>query len=74
MSNVTLSIPDDLLNEARDYAKKNNTSLNALIRQFLEKRFKKHKKDSLDCFFAIADRGNASSKGKKWTREELYER
>ena len=74
MSNITLSIPDEVLKEVRNYAKKNNTSLNALIRQFLEKTFKKNKKSSLDEFFAIADRNNASSKGKKWDRQELYER
>ena len=74
MSNITLSIPDEVLKEVREYARKNNTSLNALIRQFLEKSFKKPKKSSLNEFFAIADRKHASSKGKKWKREELYER
>ncbi len=73
MSNITLSIPDNVLKEARNYAKKNNTSLNALIRQFLEKTFKKPKKNSWDEFFAIADRANASSKGKKWKREDAYD-
>ena len=74
MSNITLSIPEEVLKEVRNYAKKNNTSLNALIRQFLEKTFKKTKKNSLDEFFAIADRNKTSSKGKKWRREDLYER
>ena len=74
MSNITLSIPDDVLKEVRNYARKNNTSLNALIRRFLEKTFRKTKRSSLDEFFAIADRSNASSKGRKWHREELYER
>ncbi len=74
MSNITLSIPDEVLKEARDYARKNKTSLNALVRQFLEKTFRKPKKKSMDEFFAIADRCKASSKAWKWNREELYER
>ena len=74
MSNVTLSIPDDVLKEAREYARRNKTSLNAIIRQFLERTFKKSKKSSWDEFFAISKRYKASSKGWKWNREELYER
>ncbi len=74
MSNVTLSIPNDLLKVAREHARKNKTSLNAMIRDFLEKSFTKKNKNSFDEFFAIADRAGASSKGKKWTRDELYER
>lgn len=74
MSNITLSIPDEVIKEARDYARKNKTSLNAMIRQFLERTFKKPKKSSIEEFFAIADRCKASSKGWKWNREEIYER
>jgi len=74
MSNITLSIPDDMLKEARDYARKNKTSLNAIIRKFLEKTFKKPKKNAMDEFFAVAKRHKVSSKGWKWNREELYER
>jgi len=73
MSNVTLSIPDNLLKEARDYARRNKTSVNAIIRQFLEKTFKKTKKNSIEEFFAIADRAKASSKGVKWKREDAYD-
>ncbi len=73
MSNITLSIPDDVLKEAREYARKNKTSLNALIRQFLEKTFNKPKRNSLEEFFAIADRAKATSNGKKWKREDAYD-
>jgi len=37
MKNITLAIPEDLLNKAREYAKKNGTSLNEMIRDLLKK-------------------------------------
>ncbi len=36
--NITLSIPDDVVANARDYAKKHGTSLNQMVREHL-KRF-----------------------------------
>ena len=73
MPNITLSIPEELLQEGRKYAKKNNTSLNALIRDLLQRTFLKQRSGFLDEFFALADRHPVSSNGKKWKREDLYE-
>ena len=73
MPNITLSIPEDLLQEGRKYAKKNNTSLNALIRDLLQKTFLRQRSGFLGDFFTLADRNPVSSKGKKWKREDLYE-
>jgi predicted nucleic acid-binding protein len=39
MSNVTLAIPDDLLEVAREQAQRQGTTLNALIREVLQRRF-----------------------------------
>ena len=72
MTNITLSIEDDLLKESRKYAQKHNMSLNALIRDFLRKMMNKNKSGWQKDFFAMADRCSANSKGKKWTREDLY--
>lgn len=73
MSNVTLSIPDDVLKQAREYARRNKTSINAIIRDFLSKTFTKKKKSNFQEFFAIADKYKTSSGGKKITRDEIYE-
>ncbi len=35
MSNITLSVPDDVLDDARVYAAENKTSVNALVRDYL---------------------------------------
>ncbi len=73
MSNITLSVPDDLLKESRQYAQKHNTSLNALVRNLLEKIISRKKKGLLKSSFDAVDRSPVSSKGKKWTRDELYD-
>jgi hypothetical protein len=74
MKNITLAIDEDLLNRGREYAKKNNTSFNALVRELVTRTVKPGTTDWLEDTFALADRANISSKGKKWTREELYDR
>ena len=73
MANVTLSIKEDLLKESRQYAQKHNTSLNALIRDMLSKIVRKKNKGWPEEFFALADRYKGNSKGKKWSREDLYD-
>ncbi|MBF0510796.1 MAG: hypothetical protein HQL13_00535 [Candidatus Omnitrophica bacterium] len=73
MPNITLSIPQQLLKEGRDYAKKNNTTLNALVRDLLSHVSWKSKEGCMKDFFALADRHPVSSKGKKWKREDLYD-
>ena len=74
MPNITLSVPEVLLKESRQYAQKHNTSLNAMIRNFLEKTILRKKKGWLKGTFDLVDANPVSSKGKRWTREELYER
>jgi hypothetical protein len=73
MANITLSIPEDLLKEGRDYAKKKNTSLNALIRNLLKMTIVSKKKGWLQDTYKISDRSPATSKGKSWKREDLYD-
>jgi len=46
--------------------------VNALIRNLLEQTVKTDFIQWLDECFALMDRANARSKGKRWKREELY--
>jgi len=74
MSNITISIPDDLLKAGREYAQKQKTSLNALIRQTLEKTVIDPSNNAwLEESFECMDKIQANSKGKKWSREDLYD-
>jgi hypothetical protein len=71
--NITISLNETLLNEGREYAKRHNISLNALIRKLLERTVNRSSKDWLDECFQKMDRASGDSKGVQWKREELYD-
>ncbi len=73
MPNVTISINDKLLKQARGYAKDHNSSLNNLIRNMLGKTVNHGSGNNFDECFKIMDKLKINSKGKKWKREELYD-
>ena len=73
MPNITISIDEKLLKSGREYAKKHHTSVNALIRNLLEQTVKTDSTQWLDECFALMDRANICSKGKRWKREDLYD-
>ena len=73
MANVTISIDDKLLKEGREYAGKQGTSLNSLIRQLLSKTVAPTPNDWLEECFRLMDRAQGNSKGEKWSREDLYD-
>ncbi len=73
MPNITISLDKDLLESGRRYAKKHQTSLNALIRTLLEQSVRPQSKNWLEECFQLMDRTNVNSKGRRWRREELYD-
>lgn len=73
MPNITLSIDEKLLKYGREYARKHHTSVNALIRKLLEQTVKIDATQRIDECFALMDRANVRSKGKRWKREDLYD-
>ena len=73
MPNITISLNDDLLKAGRQYAKKHNTSVNAIIRKLLEQTVKSQSKDRLDECFKLMDQAEVNSQGKRWKREDLYD-
>ena len=72
MKNVTLSIDEETLKAGRDYAKKHNMSLNALIRKLLKQSVVKSSTQWLTESFELMDKAKANSKGKTWKREDLH--
>ena len=76
MANLTLSIDDDLLRQARIKALERGTSVNAIVRDYLQRLVGQDAQDPLTTFFEIGDRSGASSgsAGRSWTRDELYDR
>jgi len=74
VANLTLTIDDELLKRARVLALERGTSVNALVREFLE-RLAHHDAELesiADGIDAIADAAPAR-RGTRWTREDLYE-
>jgi hypothetical protein len=73
MPNITISIDEKLLKIGRKYAERHQTSVNALIRNLLEQTVKSDSIQWLEECFALMDRANARSIGRRWKREDLYD-
>jgi hypothetical protein len=56
----------------RQYAEKQQTSLNAIIRTMLEQTVRPQSEAWLEEAFKLMDRANGNSNGQSWTREDLY--
>ena len=76
MANVTLSIDENTLTKARMYAARNGTTLNSMIREFLEELIDERgrKQTAQDRINQILSKLKMTRKGTTWTREELNER
>jgi plasmid stability protein len=78
VANLTLSIDDELLKRARIRALEQDTSVNALVRDYLEELVggDASRQTGMKQFLALARSIHARSgpRGRTWTREELYER
>jgi plasmid stability protein len=77
MTNLTLSIDDDLLKRARIRALERDTSVNALVRDYLEELTgPATQREAIREFLELAAKSRSGSGpgGRKWTRDELYER
>ena len=77
MANLTLSIDDELLKRARIKALEEGTSVNALVRDHLE-RFaggKEREREAVRQILEDSKTSTASSRGRgrTWTRDDLYE-
>ncbi|MBN1675912.1 MAG: hypothetical protein JXR37_33015 [Kiritimatiellae bacterium] len=74
MKNVTIAIDEKTLAAGREYARKHRTSLNKLIRQLLERTVLPQRSESwVEEFFRLADQAEGDSRGKRWTREDVYD-
>jgi len=71
MTNITLAIDEQLLEQGRSYAQRNGMSFNTLVRTLIEKTVG-NSTDWLDEVFTQMDESGANSNGQTWTRENLY--
>ncbi len=70
--NITLSIDEETLDAGREYAQRRQTTLNGLVRELLVKTVMADRKAAVCEMFRLMDAHPGNSKGKRWTREELY--
>lgn len=77
MANLTITIDDRLLKQARMRALEDGTSVNAVLRTYLERYAGVGDGDAaLGRFARLARQSTASSgpRGRTWTRDELHDR
>ena len=71
--NITLSIDDKVVNEARKIASDMGKSLNQIIRDYLEQLTRQQQAQASFAEFAVLS-GQGDSNGWKFNRDELHER
>ena len=77
MANLTLTVSDDVLLRARRRALDHGTSVNALVREYLEHfAGEADASDVGHALVELAERASGSSgpAGRAWTRDEAHER
>lgn len=77
MANLTLTIDEDLLRRARIRALERGTSVNAVVREFLEGYAGGEQETAaLQAFGALADHARVSSGpgGRSWRRDDIHDR
>ncbi len=76
MKNITLSVEDEVLLAVRRYAAERNSSVNALVREFLsgiamrDDRARQARRRIRE----LSNESAARIGGKSWSRDELHER
>ena len=74
MKNVTLSIPENLLEMSRDYAKRHGTSLNEFIRELLRRNVLNEMDGPIDRLLENSEKFAVTTKSWNWDRNEIYDR
>jgi hypothetical protein len=74
--NLTITVEDEVLKRARIRALEENTSVNAILREYLESYagVAARRRDSLERLLLLSRAAEAGRGAAKWTRDELHER
>lgn len=79
MANLTISVAEEVLKRARIRALEENTSVNAVLGGYLREyarldEVRRNRLAALDRLLQIADRNPIDRGGRRWSRDELYDR
>jgi hypothetical protein len=72
MRNITLALDEETLEAGRAYAQRHQTTLNALVRELLVKTVVADREAAVREMFRLMDAHPGNSRGRRWTRDELY--
>jgi hypothetical protein len=77
MANLTITVDDDTLKRARMRALEEDTSVNAVLREYLEE-YTGRRREQIEAARRIIEASRASKSGsgpggRKWKREDAYE-
>jgi hypothetical protein len=75
MKNITLAVEDEVLREVRRYAAKHDTTVNALVREYLTRlaTFEDKAAKAREELVEMAKNSKARMGSWKWNREDAYE-
>jgi len=76
MANLTITIDEESLKKARIRAIQEGTSVNALLREFLDSYagVRREQQAAMRKILAISSSSNSRRGGRTWTRDSLHER
>ncbi len=76
MANLTITVDKDTLLKARQRALQQSTSVNAVLRTYLEQYAggdEIHRRTT-EAILELTEQSSASSMGQHWSRDEIHER
>lgn len=76
MTNLTISVDDDVLRRARIKALEQGTSVNAILRDYLStwSGGVMERRQAVEKLLAVSAHAKSGRAGRRWTRDELHER
>jgi hypothetical protein len=74
MRNITITMDEKTLEDARQHAARLGCSFNAWVNKIIEDGVRRSPQKSMSELLALADQCSGNSKGKRWTRDEIYDR
>jgi plasmid stability protein len=76
MANLTIAVDDELLKRARLRATEQGTSVNAVVRDYLEQYAgaRSAQEQALEKLLAMSERAKSRRGRRTWRRDDLYER
>jgi len=76
MANLTITVDDEILKRARLRATEQGTSVNAVVREYLEQYAgsRSAQEQALGKLLTLSERARSKRGRRTWTRDELHDR